>query len=106
MARRSICIYTRINRLNSRLKKKDMLPNFLIVGAQKCGTTTLHSVLDLHPKIAMSRVKELNFFSFQKNYQKGLSYYSEQFVGECEEVDIIGESSQGICATREFPRKF
>lgn len=82
-----------------------MLPNFLIVGAQKCGTTTLHSVLDLHPKIAMSRIKELNFFTFEKNYQKGLSYYSEQFVGECEAVDIIGESSPGYLCYPGVPEK-
>jgi hypothetical protein len=38
------------------------LPNLVIIGAMKCGTTSLHHYLDLHPSIAMARPKELNFF--------------------------------------------
>ena len=38
------------------------LPNLVVIGAMKCGTTSLHHYLDLHPGIAMSRPKELNFF--------------------------------------------
>lgn len=38
------------------------LPNLLVIGAQKCGTSALHYYLDLHPEIRMSAPKELNFF--------------------------------------------
>lgn len=38
-------------------------PNIFIVGAAKAGTTAMHSMLGLHPKIFMSPVKEPNFFS-------------------------------------------
>lgn len=38
------------------------LPNFLIIGAPKCGTTTLHYVLSQHPQIFMCPVKEAGFF--------------------------------------------
>jgi len=38
------------------------LPTLVVIGAMKCGTTSLHHYLDLHPQIAMSRPKELNFF--------------------------------------------
>lgn len=38
------------------------LPNLLVIGAQKCGTSSLHYYLDLHPEIAMSSPKELDFF--------------------------------------------
>src|SRR5437899_900704 len=31
-----------------------MLPNLLIIGAQKCGTTSLHAYLDLHPDVHMA----------------------------------------------------
>ena len=34
----------------------------MVIGAQKCGTGSLHYYLGLHPEIAMSRRKELNFF--------------------------------------------
>ena len=39
-----------------------MLPNFFVIGAQKSGSSSLHSYLGLHPEIHMSRVKEPNFF--------------------------------------------
>ena len=39
-----------------------ILPNFLIVGAQKCGTTTLYDILNEHPEANMSSVKEIIFF--------------------------------------------
>ena len=38
------------------------LPNLFVIGAPKCGTTSLHRYLDQHPRIAMSRVKEPKFF--------------------------------------------
>jgi hypothetical protein len=47
------------------------LPNLLIVGAPKCGTTSLHHYLDLHPEISMSDVKELDFFVPDLNWPKG-----------------------------------
>lgn len=41
------------------------LPNFLVVGATKCGTSSLHKYLDQHPQIFMSPVKEPRFLSSQ-----------------------------------------
>lgn len=38
------------------------LPNLLVVGAAKCGTTSLHRYLAAHPEIQMSPAKELRFF--------------------------------------------
>jgi hypothetical protein len=37
------------------------LVNFLIVGAQKSGTTTLHGYLQDHPEISVATKKELHF---------------------------------------------
>jgi len=39
-----------------------MLPNLIVIGAAKCGTSSLHAYLDLHPDISMSAQKELWFF--------------------------------------------
>lgn len=39
-----------------------VMPNFLIIGASKGGTTTLNYVLDQHPEIFMCPVKETGFF--------------------------------------------
>ena len=40
------------------------LPNFLIIGAGRSGTTSLYHYLRQHPQIFMSRIKETNFFAF------------------------------------------
>jgi hypothetical protein len=55
------------------------LPDVIIIGAGKCGTTSLHHYLDLHPAIAMSREKELHFFSDPHIWKKGLGWYASQF---------------------------
>jgi hypothetical protein len=38
------------------------LPNFLIIGAPKCGTTSLYAYLKQHPQVFMSTPKEPTFF--------------------------------------------
>ena len=42
------------------------LPDFLILGAARCGTTSLHYYLTQHPDICMSSIKEPNFFLFEQ----------------------------------------
>lgn len=42
-----------------------MMPNFLVIGAMKSGTTALYYYLEQHPQIFMSPVKEPNFFAFE-----------------------------------------
>ena len=53
------------------------LPDFLGLGTQKGGTTTLHRLLDQHPAIHLPACKEVHYFD--QNYDKGQSWYSEQF---------------------------
>jgi len=43
-------------------RKRPTLPNLLIIGAMKAGTTSLQRYLSLHLQIFMSKRKELNFF--------------------------------------------
>ena len=43
-----------------------MLPNFLVLGAARCGTTSLHYYLAEHPDICMSSIKEPNHFLFEQ----------------------------------------
>jgi hypothetical protein len=42
-------------------------PNFFLLGAAKCGTTSVAQYLDQHPEIFVSKPKEPNFFSFEPN---------------------------------------
>lgn len=55
------------------------LPNLIVIGAQKCGTSGLHYYLGLHPEIAVSSPKELNFFIAERNWPRGLDWYRAQF---------------------------
>ena len=55
------------------------LPNLIVIGAQKCGTSGLHYYLSLHPEVSMSTPKELNFFIAERNFQRGLEWYSRHF---------------------------
>jgi hypothetical protein len=65
------------------------LPNLLIVGAAKSGTTSLHSYLDHHPAVAMSKKKELQLFS-RDNWRELVDWYREHFP---EPAQVRGESS-------------
>jgi len=56
------------------------LPNLLIIGAAKAGTTSLHKYLSLHPQIYMSRRKELSFFdSTHRHWALGVDWYKTNF---------------------------
>ena len=55
------------------------LPDFLIIGAQKAGTTSLYNYLAQHPKIQPSIFrKEINYFE-KRYYRKSLRWYQSQF---------------------------
>lgn len=60
-------------------KEAPVLPDFIIIGAMRAGTTTLYNLLKTHPDISMSREKETDFFIDSKNWKRGLSWYSKQF---------------------------
>lgn len=53
------------------------LPDFVIVGAQKCGTTSLHKALVQHPRIVRPLVKEVHFFD--RHWVEGLDWYRSHF---------------------------
>jgi Sulfotransferase domain len=72
-----------------------VLPNLIVIGAAKCGTTSLHEYLDEHPQISMSREKELHFFVDRKNWGRGLAWYESHFDASAR---VRGESSPGYTA--------
>lgn len=73
-----------------RRKRHAALPNLIIIGGLKCGTTSIHHYLGLHPQIQMSKPKELNFFARELNWDLGLDWYASRFDGRFE---VRGESS-------------
>ncbi|WP_137718774.1 sulfotransferase domain-containing protein [Methylobacillus flagellatus] len=53
----------------------------MIIGAQKCGTTSLHYYLNQHPMFFGSQPKELHFFDEKMPLGKSLEWYERHFSG-------------------------
>lgn len=89
------------------------LPNLIIPGAGKSGTSSLHDYLGQHPDIFMSRTKEPHFFSDDVAYARGPSEYAALFAS-AGGAPVRGESSttymhfprvpERIAATLDDPR--
>ncbi len=54
-----------------------VLPNYLIIGAQKAGTSSLFYYLSMHPQIKNSYKKEIHYFD--KNYHNSINWYKQFF---------------------------
>jgi Sulfotransferase domain len=78
------------------------LPNFLIIGAAKSGTTTLYEYLCRHPQIFMSTPKEPEFFARDENYARGIEWYSSLF-DDADPHQICGEASTIYTRSPQFP---
>lgn len=70
------------------MKTKNKLPNFICIGSQKSGTTTLYNILKYHDEIFLSNQKELHFFDIDDEYCKGVEYYKKYFKTD---KNIVGE---------------
>jgi hypothetical protein len=54
-----------------------ILPNYLIIGTAKGGTTSLHRYLEEHPKVGHTLKKEVHFFDY--NFKEGIDWYKTYF---------------------------
>ena len=66
-------------------------PNFIVIGAARCATTSLHKYLQNHPDIFLSDPKEINYFSKDRFYTKGEKWYLAHF--DEAKTKAIGEAS-------------
>ena len=78
------------------------MPNFLIIGAGKSGTTSIYEYLKQHPQVFMSPIKETNYFCYQKGDERlardGVYFIStlDEYCAlfrEVTEEKAIGEAS-------------
>lgn len=79
------------------------LPNFLCVGAQKAGTTTLYEVLKQHPDIFLPDVKEPHFFD--EHYTRGVSWYEKTFFSKVQNQTAIGEVTPAYLYMEDVPQR-
>jgi len=82
------------------------LPNFICVGAQKAGTTTLHDILKQHPDVCLPKEKETHFFINGKyNYSKGIKWYEKTFFSHCKCEKLIGEITPAYMYLDYIPQR-
>ena len=81
-----------------------MLPNFLIIGSQKAGTTSLYHILKQHPQIFMPETKEVNFFFKDDEFARGPEHYGTHFA-DAENQLALGEASPGYICHPEVPAR-
>lgn len=80
-------------------------PNFLCIGAQKAGTSSLHVILRNHPQIYLPEVKETHFFDWDEKYQNGLDWYLEQFYADVGNERAIGEITPNYMYDKNAPER-
>lgn len=78
------------------------LPDFVIIGAMKSATSTLHVQLAAQPGFCMSEPKEPNFFSDADQWAKGMDYYQGLFAAAAPD-DLCGESSTHYTKLPDLP---
>lgn len=106
------------------MRNKDKLPDFIIVGGMKCGTTSLYRIINSHEKVYMPNT-EIFFFDlddeyhghffvsrsdgwifqdYEKDQKKYLEWYRSFFRG-AGEGQIIGEKATTYISSRRAPRR-
>ena len=80
--------------LSDKYNKDRMEPAFIIVGAQKGGTTSLYDYLVRHSRILPAKEKEVNFFD--QKFSKGIDWYLSHFPFRLE-GSITGEATPNYC---------
>lgn len=71
------------------------MPDFIIAGAPRSGTTWLYCLLDQHPEVYMAKPMrpEPKFFLVDKIYQQGVEYYARTWFSATGKAKVAGEKS-------------
>jgi len=88
--------------LRLRLREPRALPGAVILGAQKCGTSSLHKYLTQHPGMIAPLRKEVHYFDL--NYGRGEAWYRAHF-GRRGEPGVSLDSSPYYLFHPAVPRR-
>lgn len=91
--------------LQFKAKIIDLMVNAIIIGVQKCGTTTLANWISQHPQVQFCSQKEPDFFSRNPDWKEGLDAYHNLYgIGESFSDDKLWiEASTSYSWYLEFP---
>jgi tetratricopeptide (TPR) repeat protein len=90
--------------IQNRNLKPVKVPNFIIIGCQRCGTTSLYTYLAQHPQILTPIKKEMDFFSW--HFDRGIDWYLAHFPPmPSGEQFLTGEASPSYFDSREAPER-
>lgn len=78
------------------------LPDFVVIGAAKAGTTSLYALLDRHPDIFMPEIKEPEFFARDDLYAQGVAQYAKAYA-QAHPEQLVGEASTMYTLSPLFP---
>lgn len=81
---------------------KEIALDFLVIGAQKAGTTSLHDMLNRHSDIALPTIKETHFFSHTDRAARGIQWYLGHFQTD-DATQIKGEIDPEYLYARTAP---
>lgn len=79
------------------------LPDFVVIGAMKAGTTTLHRYLAMHSRVFMSTPKEPGYFSRDDQYARGIEWYRGLFA-DAGADQLCGEASTCYSRCWRYPQ--
>lgn len=74
--------------------------DFLVIGANRCGTTSLWRALDSHPQVRVPSDKEREFFSSDESYERGLEDFVTKTFPDLREGEAIGTVTPQLMAPR------
>ena len=77
-------------------------PDYLIIGTQRAGTTSLYQWLIQHPQVVPARMKEVRYFSL--NYRQGMHWYGKQ-LGKRRHDSVHGEAEPNYLFMPEVPER-
>ena len=88
-----------------KIKSQKEKIDFLVIGGQKCATTSLFKYLSSHPEIYMPPEKETNFFISESSFQNGKSWYLDEYFRSADPGQLWGEASPDYMAYDDVPRR-
>lgn len=83
----------------------DRLPNFVCVGAQKSGTTSLHDIISKHSDVFLPETKEAHFFDVDEKYRMGVDWWLDNHFSTWSGESVAGVFTPEYLFYEEVPKR-